>query len=153
MATLTREQAVEKAQDYLDSDQLDDAKYPIVGARNLLEEAERIFATLSKPTIVTELLLPWWVYLLLLLFIIVIIVLVYFVFRNRRKKSLVEEMYAAGGEGYSERVTREVKKRNQLKKQIIHAEQDRVGIFSQLFIEYPLPIFRYPGYMIYVRPV
>jgi hypothetical protein len=34
------------------------------------------------------------------------------------------------------------------KKQIIHAEQDRVGIFSKLFIDYFLPIFRYPGYMI-----
>lgn len=99
------------AQNYLDNDQLDEAKYPIVGARNLLEEAERIFATLQRPTVITELLLPWWVYLLLLLFIVVVIVLIYMVFRGRRSKRLVEEMYAAGGEEYSERITREVKKR------------------------------------------
>jgi hypothetical protein len=101
---------LQAAQNYVDNDQLDDAKYPIVGARNLLEEVERILATTTRPTIVTELLLPWWVYLLLLLFVIVMIVLLYMVIRGRGRRRLIEE-YVTPGEEYPERVTREVKKR------------------------------------------
>lgn len=112
---------LEIAQGYVDDDLLDQAKYPIVGARNLLEEAERILATLQRPTVITELLLPWWVYLLLLLFVIVLIVLFYFIIRSRRSKRLMEETYL-GAKEYPERITREVKKRKPEEERISRLE-------------------------------
>ncbi len=87
---------LDSAQDNLDAGNINDAIFDIRGARNILEDVERILSEAvipPTPPILLEAAPLWFVFILILL-VLVLIAVIYLYLRNRQRSRVLAEMYA-----------------------------------------------------------
>jgi hypothetical protein len=105
------ENYLDNAQDNLDSGNIDDTIFDIRGARNILENVDRILSEAivpPGPTGPTILEAPPWFLFLMIALLLVLIVVIYFYLRNRRRSKVLADMYGKPKREYKKEVTEKV---------------------------------------------